>query len=139
MVLNTKYYPLIIWQAINLYNFSEVKLDPIQVAHELIKVLDDKKAEDILLLDIRSQFPFADYFIICSAYSERQISALVNAVIEKAHQSFNLPARVEGLPQGGWMLIDLVDVIVHIFSPEQRDYYKIEEVWNDAKTIIHLQ
>lgn len=105
----------------------------------MVKVLDEKKAENILLLDIRANFPFADYFIICSGYSERQIAALVNAVIEKAHQSFKLSAKVEGLPQGGWMLIDLVDVIVHIFSPEQRNYYQLEEVWKDAKTILHLQ
>jgi len=105
----------------------------------MVKVLDEKKAEGILLLDVRSFFPFADYFILCSAFSERQISALVNAVIETAHQAFQLSTRVEGQPQSGWMLVDLDDIIVHILSPEQRNFYQLEELWRDSKQILHLQ
>lgn len=101
--------------------------------------MDDKKAEDIVLLDIHTAFPFADYFVICSASSERMINALMKAVVEKAHQAYGSSARIEGMPQDGWMLADFGDVILHILAPEQRKFYQIEDVWRDAKVLLRVQ
>jgi ribosome-associated protein len=102
--------------------------------------LEDKKAEDIVLLDLAGQSAFTDYFIICTGTSERQIDALVEAVDEAARHNFQLKsARVEGHPAGGWVLADFGMVIVHIFSTEQRRRYKLEELWHDSKVMLRIQ
>ena len=110
-----------------------------EIARGIIDVLDDKKAEDIVLLDISTAFPFSDYFIICSASSTRMINALIKAAVEKAHQSYGCSGRIEGMSQDGWVLVDFGDVILHVFAPEQREYYKIEDVWRDAKILLRVQ
>ncbi len=103
-------------------------------------VLEDKKAEDIVLLDLAGHSVFTDFFIICTGTSERQLDALIEAVDEAAHKSFQLKSpRVEGHPQGGWLLVDFGMVIVHIFSPAQRRRYKLEELWHDSKVMLRIQ
>jgi ribosome-associated protein len=82
---------------------------------------------------------FADYFIICSGTSDRMLSALASAVSEFVHDRFQYPVRTEGEPREGWILIDLGDIIVHLFSPEQRNYYKLEDLWSQGKILLHLQ
>ncbi len=116
-----------------------MNLDTLEIARGIIDVLDDKKAEDIVLLDIRTAFPFADYFIICSASSERMINALIKAAVEQAHQSYGYSGRIEGMPQDGWVLVDFGDVILHVMAPEQRQFYQIEEVWHEAKILLRVQ
>ncbi len=67
------------------------------------------------------------------------LSALAEAAVEQAHKKFQLPARIEGEPQDGWLLVDFGDVILHIFSPDRRDYYRLEELWSQGKILLHLQ
>lgn len=101
--------------------------------------LEEKKGEDILLLDIHEIASFSDYFVICSGTSERMINALADAVVERVKSETDLPVRVEGQTAPGWQVIDVGDVIVHIFSPVQRDYYQLEELWSRGKIVMRLQ
>jgi len=82
---------------------------------------------------------FTDYFVICSGTSERMINALVDDVLDDLRDKHRIKARPEGSPQDGWVLVDYGNVIVHIFSPEKRDYYQLEELWGDGKVLLHLQ
>jgi ribosome-associated protein len=90
-------------------------------------------------LDVRALFPFADYFVLCSGTSERMVDALAKAVLDKTRELHKLHGRVEGHAQDGWMLVDFGDVIVHVFSIDQREYYNLEEVWREAHTLLHVQ
>jgi len=104
-----------------------------------VNTLEDKKGENIVLMDIRDLAVFADYFVICSGTSDRMLQALADAVREHAHQVYGLPTRTEGRSQDGWMLVDLGDVIVHLFSPDRRNYYRLEELWSHGKILLRLQ
>ena len=101
--------------------------------------MEDKKGEDILLLDIRELTDFTDYFVICSGTSDRMLKALADGVLEGVRTAHGLKARIEGLPQDGWLLIDYVDVVVHLFSPDRREYYRLEELWGKGKIVLRLQ
>lgn len=90
-------------------------------------------------MDIRELASFADYFIICSGTSDRMLQALAEASIEKVHKTHQVPGRIEGKPQDGWILVDFGDVILQLFSPDRRDYYRLEELWSQGKIILHLQ
>ena len=102
-------------------------------------VLEEKKGEDILLMDIREISDFADYFVICSGTSDRMLRALSHDVVEKIKETHQLRGRIEGLPEDGWILLDFGDVIVHLFSPDRRDYYRLEDLWGRGKVILRLQ
>ena len=101
--------------------------------------MEDKKAEKILLLDIHEIANFTDYFIICSATSDRMLDGLADAVVRKVREVSQIHGRVEGLPSGGWMIIDLGDILVHLFSPDQRNYYQLEQLWSQGKILLRLQ
>ncbi len=102
--------------------------------------LEDKKAEDIVLLDLHGLCSFTDYFIICTGTSERQLEALAEAVEQTARKKFRLKApRVQGQAAGGWLLIDFTDVIVHAFSTDQRRRYQLEELWHEGKIMLRIQ
>ncbi len=102
--------------------------------------MEEKQAQDILLLDIRKQAPFADYFVIATATSERQSKSLVDTLVDTLRQKARIrPLFIEGESYSGWQLLDYGQVIVHIFSPELRDYYRLEELWREARVVVHLQ
>ncbi len=102
--------------------------------------LEDKKAEDIVLLDLRGQMVFTDYFVICTGTSDRQLSALADAAEEAARINYQLKKpRVEGRAESGWLLIDFGSVIVHAFSEPQRHRYKLEELWHEGKVVLRIQ
>ena len=106
----------------------------------MVEALEDKKAEDIVLVDISATSAFTDYFIICTGTSERQISALVDAANEAAHKTHEVKARrIEGHAAGGWVLMDYGAVILHAFSEEQRQRYKLEELWHEGKVMLRIQ
>jgi ribosome-associated protein len=107
--------------------------------HALIATLEDKKGEDILLLDIHEVSDFADYFIICSGSSDRMLESLAKSVLEKAKMEFHLSGRKEGGPGSGWLVIDLTNIVIHLFSPDQRKYYQLEELWSKGKILLRLQ
>jgi ribosome-associated protein len=116
-----------------------VILDTLEIARKIVTILEDKKGEDIILIDIQGLAIFADYFVICTGTSERMLKALADTVLEQVHKEFGIRVRLEGLPADGWLLADLGDVIVHLFSPERRDYYCLEELWSRGKVLLHLQ
>ncbi len=91
------------------------------------------------MLDIREIAPFADFFVICSGTSDRMLDALADAAVDRVKERFDLRARMEGFPGEGWVLADFGDVILHLFSPNRRDYYRLEELWNKGKVLLHLQ
>lgn len=101
--------------------------------------MEEKKGEDIILLDIRGHAIFADYFVICSGTSSRMLNGLLDAVNESIHSQTKLKPRIEGSPMDGWILADFGDVILHLFSPERRKYYQLENLWSQGKILVHLQ
>lgn len=115
-------------------------LETLELAHLLVDTILDKKGNDITLIDLREQAIFADYFLLCSAENDRQLRALSNSVLADAKKAAEvLPTGKEGLPEAGWVLIDFGDLIVHIFSPDKREYYDLEELWHDAHVVLHMQ
>ena len=104
----------------------------------IVEVASDKLAEDIVMLDLRQVAPFADYFVIMSAESSRQIQALEED-LTKALKDSNIPRhRREGTAASGWVLLDFSDVIIHIFSPEEREFYDLERLWSGAPQVVRL-
>ena len=99
----------------------------------------DKKAEDVVLLDIRRLTTIADYFVICSGTSERQVAAITQAVVEELDKEKVAPLHSEGVGESGWVLLDYGSVIVHIFAPEVLDYYRLERLWSQALTVVRIQ
>ena len=105
----------------------------------MVDALEDKKGEDILLMDIADISSFTDYFVICNGTSDRMLGSLADAVLETAKKGFRINASVEGEPIDGWLVVDLGDVVVHLFSPDQRDYYDLEKLWDRGKILVRLQ
>ncbi|MCA9993530.1 MAG: ribosome silencing factor [Anaerolineales bacterium] len=100
----------------------------------------DKKGSDILLLDLREQAIFTDYFLLCNGDSDRQLQALAEGITETAKKVGDvLPWGVEGDAESGWVLVDYGDIIIHIFSPEKRAYYNLEELWSHARIVLRIQ
>lgn len=100
-----------------------------------VKAADSKKAEDIIALDVQGVSLLADYFMICQANSERQINAIVEEIIEKEEKNGAEIKRIEGKDGGKWVLIDLGDVIVHVFQSSERTFYNLEKLWSDAPLV----
>jgi len=99
-----------------------------QLSQRITKALEDKKAMDIIVMDVRGHSPVADRFVLASGRSDRHLKALAQAVVEAAHRA-GLAARVEGLDAMEWLLIDLGDVVVHLFLPEIRQAFQLEKLW----------
>ena len=96
------------------------------------KVLSDKKAQDIVIVDIQGKATFADYFVICSGGSERQVQSLTDDVEDAFAKEGLLVKSIEGKNISGWILMDFGDIIVNLFTPEMRDKYNIEKIWADC-------
>ncbi|HEX9972480.1 MAG TPA: ribosome silencing factor [bacterium] len=92
-----------------------------------------KKAEDIIIMDLKKLISFADYFVICSADSDSQVKAISDHITEELKKQQVKVWHVEGYQASTWILMDLVDVVVHIFRPEVRKFYALEKLWGDAK------
>lgn len=115
------------------------RLESAELAHRVVDIASDKQAGDIILLDIRGLTTIADYFVICSANTDRQIGAITDALLETLGKAGVSPLHSEGLGQSGWVLMDYGDVIVHIFTPAERAYYGLEKLWSAGATILHIQ
>jgi ribosome-associated protein len=119
---------------------SKAKIKAIDLARRLVDVIEEKKGEDILLMDIHAQSGFADYFVLCSGTSERQLKAITDAIDEAAHKLGAAPAHVEGKKADtGWILMDLGDLIVHVFSPSQRRFYDLEDLWKESPVLLRIK
>ena len=93
----------------------------------------------MILIDIKNLSIFADFFIICSGTSDRMLNALAKSAVEFIHQNYQIEVKNEGEPREGWVLIDAGDIIIHLFSPEKRSYYKLEDLWSQGKIRLHVQ
>ncbi|MDZ5502016.1 ribosome silencing factor [Enterococcus cecorum] len=100
-----------------------------------VKAADDKHAQDIVALDVREVSLLADYFVICSGNTDRRINAIVDEVVEQAYKNQMDVKRVEGKEASKWVLIDLGDVIVHVFNQSEREFYQLEKLWSDAPLV----
>jgi ribosome-associated protein len=110
-----------------------------ELAHTIVNALEDKKGEDIVLLDIKDIVSFTDYFIICTATSNRMLNALADGVVEKTRLEHKRKGRIEGTLDSGWMIIDYGDIVVHLFDADLRRYYLLEELWDEGKVLLRVQ
>lgn len=112
---------------------TDKRLAGADLASAIVAVADDRKAVDIVEIDVRGIVGYADYFVVCSGASDRQVKAIHDGILERMKRDHDLlPRRVEGLPQAQWVLMDYLDVVVHIFTPETRAFYRLEQLWGEA-------
>ena len=108
---------------------------PARQSHELLErilfSLDDDKAEDVVRIDLRGKSEMADWMVVASGRSTRQVTSIAEKLVDRLKAEFGLPAKVEGKDAGDWVLIDAGDVIVHVFRPEVREFYGLEKMWMD--------
>jgi ribosome-associated protein len=110
-------------------------MSPEEIAAAVAGYAADRKALDIIQLDLRGIIGYTDYFVICSGRSDRQTKAIHDAIYHGMKSDHaTLPQRVEGLSQARWILMDYLDVVVHVFTPETREYYRLEQLWGEAPT-----
>jgi ribosome-associated protein len=100
-----------------------------------VAAAEDKKAIDLLVLDLRKAGGFADYFLICSGANARQVRAIADAIMDALREEGAKPAHVEGYERSEWVLLDYFDFIVHIFAPETRLFYSLERLWGSAERV----
>ena len=110
-------------------------MDSLELSKTIVKILDQKKADDVRLLKIRDLTILADYFVIAGATSTTQVKALVDEVDYQLSQMGLEPSFVEGYHSNNWIVLDYHDVIVHVFLKDAREYYDLERMWADAETI----
>lgn len=116
-------------------------LEALELARHIVDVVEDRKAEDIVLLDLRPDTVIADFFVLCNGNSDRQIRALSEYVTEDVKERFGFkPYSSEGTPESGWVLMDYGSVVLHIFDEDTRDYYDLEGLWHEvAQVLLSIQ
>lgn len=112
-------------------------MDSRELAKTAIVGLEDKKGDDIKVIDISNVSIMADYFIIASGKNRNQVQAMANSVEEKLHEVGVKPRQIEGYQTANWILMDFNDIIVHVFNEEDRLFYNLEKIWLDGK-VIHV-
>jgi ribosome-associated protein len=112
---------------------------PLELARRIVELAEDKKAAEIVLLDLAGLTTMADYFVICSGGSERQLEGIASGIIGALRDERIKPIGREGTAASHWVLIDFGSIIVHIFTPPERDYYGLEKHWSEARTILRVQ
>ena len=116
-----------------------LRLSSIEIARKIVDAAEDKKAADIVLLEVTELTSMADYFVICTGGSERQLGAIGDGISEKLREDGVKPIGREGGSNSHWTLLDYGAVVVHIFAPLERDFYQLERHWSKAKTILRVQ
>jgi ribosome-associated protein len=123
------------------HHYQEEYLESLQLAHNLVDIVEQKQATDIVLLDVHEQTSLATYFIIATVDNERQAKAIEDDLLQKLKLQQNLrPLSVDGLDGrgGGWSVLDYGDVIVHLLTEEMRRHYRLEELWNKAHIVVKM-
>jgi|SRR5450756_2568234 len=116
-----------------------VRLDPQALARKIVDIASDKQAADVVMLDLHDVSLIADYFVICNGTSDRQTKSISDGIVETLAKDEKLkPRRTEGVPDSGWVLLDYGGVVVHIFSPEMRDFYRLEKIWSMAVPVLRI-
>jgi ribosome-associated protein len=108
------------------------EMRPDELARRLASIADDKKGTDLVALDVRSLVSYTDYLVICTARNERQAKAIHDDVYHQLKRDGWLPARIEGQGEGDWVLMDYLDAVLHIFTPELRERYRLDVLWGEA-------
>jgi ribosome-associated protein len=108
-------------------------MDPEALARKLAQLADSKQAREILALDMRGLVSYTDFLVICTGRNERQAAAIADEVgLRLKRDESLLPRGVEGAPAGGWTVLDYLDCVLHVFTPQARDRYRLEMLWADA-------
>ena len=108
-------------------------MTPEQIATAIAELAADRKAIDVVQLDLRETIGYTDYFVICTGRTDRQVKAIHDAIHAGMKTEHGLlPQRVEGAGEAHWILMDYLDVVVHVFTPETREYYRLEQLWGEA-------
>lgn len=116
---------------------ENVYLQSLELARHIVELVEDRKAEDILLLDLRPDNIIADFFVICSGDNERHLRALTELVRQDVKEHYQqIPFTNEGTAENGWVVMDYGDVVAHFFSPEKRGFYKLEALWDAASRVM---
>jgi ribosome-associated protein len=111
-------------------------LTPIELARRIAALAQEKLAADVVILDMRPACSFTDFFVICTGQSPRQAKAIFDEVHERLkHDEGLLPRGVAGQREARWILADYLDVVLHVFTPEAREYYRLEELWGDVPSV----
>jgi ribosome-associated protein len=110
-------------------------MSPDGLARRLASIADDKKVTDLVALDVRALVSYTDYLVICTARNERQAKAVFDEVYHQLKRDGWLPARVEGERESEWVLMDYLDAVLHIFTPELRERYRLEVLWGEAERL----
>lgn len=111
----------------------ERALDSAALAAEIAEIASDRKAIDIRVVDVRELVSYTDYLVICSGNSERQTNAIRDAIHKQLKDDHGLlPRRAEGSTEARWILLDYLDCVVHVFTPDARDFYRLDKLWGDA-------
>jgi ribosome-associated protein len=106
---------------------------PSELSRLIAAYAADRKAMDLVELDLRGVIGYADYFLVCSGNTDRQTKAIHDAIVAGMKRDHGvLPRRVEGMPDARWILLDYLDVVVHVFTPETRAFYRLEQLWGEA-------
>jgi ribosome-associated protein len=109
--------------------------DPGRLASLAARAAASKQAEAIVVLDVRDLITITDYFVIVSGTSDRQLKTISDEVVRSLKEQGTRPVRQEGEPGAGWVLLDFVDFVVHVFSQDQRDFYRLDNLWADAPVV----
>jgi ribosome-associated protein len=116
--------------------YTGYRLTSLEQARRIATLASEKLGEDIVVIDMRPECSFTDYFVIVTARNARQTVAIYDEVHEKLKQEGRvIPRAVDGVGEGTWILADYLDVVLHVFTPEAREYYKLEELWNDLPLV----
>jgi ribosome-associated protein len=116
----------------------EVPADAAELAHRIVEIASDKKGNDIVMLRTAELTTMADFFVICSGRSERQVAALSGAIVDELRKDGIRPLGMEGRQSSRWVLLDYGSVIVHVFAPEEREYYGLERLWSKAAQVVRI-
>jgi len=118
---------------------GEIIRDPTELARTIVDILLDKKGIDTLLLDVREISLLADYFIISTGEVDRQIKAMAEEISQALKAEHIYPLHIEGDANSGWVLLDYGEIVVHLLSPDMRSFYRLEELWREARVVVKVQ
>jgi ribosome-associated protein len=111
------------------------RMDSEELCRRIATVADEKKGGDMIALDVRELVGYTDFLLICTARNERQAKAIHDEVYHRLKRGGMLPARVEGEREGEWILMDYLDCVLHVFTPKQRDRYRLDVLWGEAERL----
>ncbi|MGI8999691.1 MAG: ribosome silencing factor [Candidatus Limnocylindria bacterium] len=112
--------------------------DAAELAHRIVEIASDKKGNNIVMLRTAELTSMADFFVICSGRSDRQVNALSSAIVGELRDDGIRPLGIEGRQSARWVLLDYGSVIVHVFAPEEREYYGLERLWSKAAQVVRI-